>query len=290
MVRVWGTIGFVVPAWIVELILLRGLEGEALNRGRAVVLLVAGVAEVLLAFYCLTLPRTPPQPHAAARFAPGAVLGLLRQRPFLVLVIACFLVGIAHNFFFTENSPYLNWFFQHHEIKGALEQRVSSLGQISEIGVMACLGLLIAGIGFKSTLALGIFAYLLRCLIFALVPLLDLPFGAGMTLVALGQALHGFCFGCFLAAAFIWVDRMAPADLRGSMQTFFGTFVFALGTMAGGAIAGRVERQYTVVDSAGHAVRDWTAIWLVPAGLMAVTLAAFLGLFPGREKKEVKPA
>ena len=31
LIRLWGTIGFVLPAWLVELVFLRGLEGPVLN-------------------------------------------------------------------------------------------------------------------------------------------------------------------------------------------------------------------------------------------------------------------
>ena len=30
-------------------------------------------------------------------------------------------------------------------------------------------------------------------------------------LIIAGQMLHGICFGCFLAAAFIYVDKVGPA-------------------------------------------------------------------------------
>src|SRR5262249_51771739 len=48
-VRLWGTVGYVAPAFLIELVLLRGLTGEALNVGRGVAFLVAGSAELVLA-------------------------------------------------------------------------------------------------------------------------------------------------------------------------------------------------------------------------------------------------
>lgn len=280
-IRLWGTIGFIVPAWLIEPVFLRGLTGAELNSARGIALLFSGAAEIALALYCLTLPHTPPKPEARTRFAPGAVLGLLRRRDFQVLVAACFLVSIAHNFYFLWNSPFLKWFLGSQGIQGAYEQRISSLGQISEIGVMAGLGLAIPRFGFKKVLSVGILAYLSRCLVFAAIPVLGWPYAPAMTLVCLGQALHGFCFGCFLATGFIYVDRMAPADVRGSMQTFFGTFVFGVGSIVGARVGGIVGRAYTV-GSGEAAVRDWTAIWLAPALLMAATLLAFWAFFPRR--------
>ena len=37
--------------------------------------------------------------------------------------------------------------------------------------------------------------------------------------------MHGLCVACFWAAAFIYVDRVAGPEVRGSVQTFFGTLV-----------------------------------------------------------------
>lgn len=289
-IRLWGTIGFVVPAWFIELVLLRGLSGKALDAARGVALICSASAGLVMAGYCLTLPHTPPARMARARFAPAAVLQLLRRRDFAVLVLACFFIAMVHNFYFTWNSPFLRWFLTQGGIAGALEQRLASLGQIAEVAVMAGLGLMITRMGFKDVLALGAIAYLLRCLIFAGIPNFHGPYWQAMTLVGLGEALHGFCFGCFLAASFIYVDRICVPDVRGSMQTFYGTFVFGLGMVAGGLFSANVAAAFTQ-GTGPAAVRDWTAIWLAPAILATLTLAAFVVLFPaGAAKRAGEPA
>jgi MFS family permease len=160
-----------------------------------------------------------------------------------------------------------------------MEQRLSSIGQVSELLVMIGLGGMIARLGFKWTIALGALAYLLRCLIFAAVPALDAPFVVALPLVCLGLALHGFCFGCFWAVGFIYVDRMAPEHIRGTMQTFYGTFVFGSGMFFGGIISGLVGDQFSTAAGA-DTLRDWSAIWLICAGLAALSLAAFAAVFP----------
>lgn len=281
LVRLWGTIGFVAPAWLIELVFLSELTGDALNRGRGVAFLVAGVAEIGLALYCLTLPHTPPHRSATTTFAPGAVLLLLRRRDLLVLVLVGLLAASCHSFHLQWNSPYLRWFLTHSAIEGALEQRLSSIGQFCEVAVMAGLGLALARFGFKRVLAVGVLAYLARCLLFAAVPVVGGPFWGAMALVVTGQAMHGFCIACFWAAGFLYVDRVAGAALRGSMQTFFGTFVFGLGMVLGGVAGGLVGALF-----GGEAARAtgtaWATMWLVPAAVAAVGLAGLLRWFPGR--------
>jgi len=284
-VRLWGTIGFIVPAWAIEWWWLSGLEGASLDQARGVILLLSGGSGLLMAAYCLTLPSTPPKPARSARFAPWAIIKLLERRDFRALVIVSLLVAIVHKFYFVQNSLFLSWVLESGGVKGAWEQRVSSIGQVFEIFVMTGLGLAVTRYGFKNTMLVGAGAYLLRCLIFAGVYKAGLPFPATMAMVCAGQALHGLCFACFLAAAYMFVDRVAPRDVRSSMQTMYGTFVLGLGAFAGGVIAGGVGERYTT-GSGDAAVHDWGSIWLACAAMAVVALVMFAVLFPGKQAVE----
>ncbi len=310
LVRLWGTIGFIVPAWLIEFWWLKGVEGDELSTARGVALVLSGVVGLGMGVFSLTLPHTPPPKKDSGDYAPGRVVGLMRMRNFLVLVLVTFGVAIVHQFYFVWNSPYLRAILDVGGIAGAWEQRISSIGQISEIFVMAGLGVAVTVLGFKRTMIVGIVAYILRCVILGGASMMGDPFGLTMTLVCIGQALHGFCFGCFLAAGYMYVDRVAPVDLRGSMQTFYGTFVAAFGFFVGGLIGGWVGEWFTSVSgeetlresigvssTAGllkfttegiEQVRDWPAIWLTSALIGLICLIAFAVAFP-RDRKPSEP-
>jgi len=273
IVRLFGTIGFIVPAYVVEFYWLRGLAGDELNTARGVVFLISGVAGLIMALYCLSLPHTPPQ-RKTRDYAPWVILRLMKERQFLVFVLASFLIGIAHKFFFVWNSPFLRAVLDSGGWTGAYEQSISSIGQICEVAVMLVLGFSIARFGFKRVLIAGAAAYAVRCFLFASVFWLDPAFTAKLTLVAIGQALHGFCFGCFLATGFIFVDRVAPKDARGSMQTIYGTMVLGLGFFVGGLFSGWIGTHFTTVTDTST-VRDWTSIW---ASCGCLALVVTLGL------------
>ncbi len=279
LVRLWGTVGFVLPAWIVEYFFLSGNQGELLNNARGVTLLFAAAAGVAMGFYSLSLPHTPPK-QGASKLALTEVLRLLRERAFLVLVIVAFGVAIVHKFFFVLNSPYLKAMLFRGGFAG-WEGRISSIGQVAEVGVMAALAMFILRLGFKTTMALGIFAYIARCVLLALAAAIEGDFTTSMILIGIGQALHGFCFGCFLAAAFMYVDRCSPGDVRGSMQNFFGTFILGLGFLAGGIVAGWVGKQFEALNDTslgmiGGAV-SWTAQYQA-SGPPADSVRAALGI------------
>src|SRR5437016_11046665 len=109
LIRVGGTIGWILAAWPFTFILVdwakvhaanpqglvnwlgtvlgSGLTGEALLRGTRWTYIVAGIASLLLAAYSLTLPHTPPKKieKGADRFAWLEALKLLK-RPFVLVL------------------------------------------------------------------------------------------------------------------------------------------------------------------------------------------------------------
>ena len=311
-VRMWGTIGFIVPAWFIESVLLAGKAGAELNQARGVALVVSGLAGVLMAAYCwLLLPATPPAREEKRRFAPAALLPMFARRDFLVLVLVSFGIAMVHQYYFTLNSPYLKAVLRSGQVGAAWEGRIASVGQIAEIFVMLVLGLLILRLGFKWTMALGALAYALRYVVFAVAVAAPLPFAATMSLVVLGQALHGVCFGCFLAAAFMYIDRIAATDVRSTAQSFYGTIVLSLGFALGGTVAGTIGDWFThapgqepmraalgftgqagilpMQTDQGMLFRDWSGIWLSGALLAGVCLAVFVLFFPGTNSREAEP-
>lgn len=279
-IRIFGTLGYIVPAYIIEFWWLRGLQGDQLNHARGFAFALSGIVGIAMAVYCMSLPGTPPEPRHQRKYAPGVVISMLAQRDFLVLIIVSFFIAMAHQFVVAWYSPFVRDILDQAKF-GAYEQSISSLGQICELAVLAFLGLLIRRLGYKGTLLLGATAYLARCLLFAAVFYLDPPSTGKLLLAALGQSLHGFCFGCFFAVGYMYVDRIAPPDARGSMQTLYGTFVVALGFFAGGAVSGRVVELLTR-QVAGSPVRDWTQVWLSCAALCALCVVALALFFPRR--------
>jgi nucleoside transporter len=279
-VRAFGTLGFIVPAFVIESWWLADLDGEKLDQARGIAFALSGIFGIAMGLYCLSLPHTPPQRREDRKYAPGVVIAMLRQRHFLVLVIVSFFIAIAHQYFFSWNSPFLKDILKTRDW-GAAEQRISAIGQFCELGVMAVLGFGLKRFGFKWTMLVGVTAYMLRCLLFSLVFSLDPPFAGKLALASVGQALHGFCFGCFLAVGYMYMDRVAPRDARGSMQTLYGTFVIGLGFFVGGLVAGQAGEWFST-GTGDDRVYDWTTIWLCCTALCAACVIVFAAFFPNR--------
>jgi nucleoside transporter len=275
-IRLWGTIGFIFAQWPFEFIVLTPLIGDqtALAAARGYGFTLSGVSGLVMGVYCWTLMPTPPARSAAAQFAPKQAFRLLPNRAFLVAFLASLPIAIVHQYHFVWNAPFL-------KAAGLPEDwigRVSSVGQFFEIFVLIFLGYMVTRLGFKATLTIGIMAYLARNAIFAFV-------GSVPVLIA-AQALHGLCFGCFFAVAFMLVDELAPRDARNSVQTFFSIFALGVGASVGGWIAGPIG-DYFADPATG--VINYTAVWGSAAAIAGVTLLVFLVTFPRRPLPEKGP-
>ena len=148
-----------------------------------------------------------------------------------------------------------------------------TIGQIAEIAVLALMPLVAKRVPRKTLLVAGLCAYVLRFAVFAYFP------QAWAVIPAL--ALHGFCFGCFLAVGYLYVDRIAPPDVRGSMQNIYGVFFVSIGFFVGGLVGGVIGDGFTS-EIDGERLRSWTGIWLSGALLCAACVIALGALFPNR--------
>jgi len=283
MVRVWGTIGFIVPSWLISFYFLRGLTGDELSRRQGVAFIVSGIAGLVMAGYCFLLPHTPPTPRGSGNFAPGVVLRLLKRRDFAVLFAVSFFIAAVHNYFFVWNSPLVKQLLARNGWADRT-QAFTTIGQITEILVMALLAPMILKLGYKRTMIIGAIAYAVRCVAFAGAASTDLPFGTALAVAAFGQSLHGICFAFFMAAAFIYIDRQAPADVKGSLQTIYGVFVMGLGGVAGGVWGGRMGDRFSQslpgVGGTETKIYDWSPIWLWCAAVALLCAVAMAILFP----------
>jgi len=135
---------------------------------------------------------------------------------------------------------------------------VMTLGQICETIVLGLLPIVLRGLGFRLTIALGIAAWALRYLVFAL--------GEPTGLVIASQTLHGFGYGFFFVAIAIYTDAAAPRDIRASAQSLLVFITMGAGMLVSSLIAGPI---------ADALQGDWHRIFLVPAAICAACCVAF---------------
>ena len=80
----------------------------------------------------------------------------------------------------------------------------------------------------------------------------------------------------------MYVDKRATEDIRGAAQGFHAFVTLGAGMFAGSWLSGIVGQHYTAGGGATHA---WQSIWLIPAIMSAVMIAAFAVLFKDRPSR-----
>lgn len=262
-VRMGGTIGWILASWPLYFVL-KGATGEALVTAYSYIFVVSGVASLALAAYCLTLPHTPPKPavEKSHKFAWLESFRLLRLSYILVLFVVTFVDATIHNGYFLMAGGFLEKI----GIKPEYIMPVMSIGQVAEILTMAVLGVVLAKLGWRMTMVLGILGHAARFGIFAFFP--DLPW-----LIVVVQVLHGICYAFFFATVYIFIDAAFPKDVRASAQGLFNLLILGIGDLAAKWIFFPLHGHLTV-----DGVTNYKSLFLVPAG-MALGAAILLALF-----------
>jgi nucleoside transporter len=262
-VRMGGTVGWMLASWPLYF-LLQGAQGDTLRTAHSYIFIVAGVASLILAAFCLTLPHTPPKPAVVEshRFAWLESFRLLALPYLLVLFIVTFIDATIHNGYFVMAGNFLGAI----GIKPENIMPIMSIGQIAEIATMAVLGWALATLGWKWTMIVGVLGHGARFAVFAFMPF-------NHTAIIAVQVLHGICYAFFFATVYIFIDAAFPKDVRTSAQGLFNLLILGIGDLAAKWLFIPLQASLT----SGGTV-DYRSLFLVPTG-MAFAAALLLALF-----------
>ncbi|UXY09843.1 MFS transporter [Kosakonia sp. ML.JS2a] len=260
--RLFATGGWVVAGVVV------GMLGYSSTTG---IFYVAGISSIFLGVYSFTLPRTEPQAKTL-KFNWLDALGaksfiLFRHRSFAVLMGCALLTSISLGFYNTYASPFI----------GSLGiQNVAALlalGQLSEIIFILSVPFVIKRIGMKWALLVGMSMWGIRFIMFILA-------ANGHTWTAIvGVGLHGICNDFFLIISAMYIDRLAPAEMKVQAQSWLIIAISGFGAAFGSVISGAVYS-----SSVNTAVaQSWIPLWSVPIGIAVLTSVIWLTGF--KEKK-----
>ena len=249
--------------------------GLADNKGMFT--LACGVA-VAIALYSFTLPNTPPKgdagPVSASKLLGLDALKLFKDRSFAVFMFCSFLICIPLSFYFTWTGAFLS------DMNVANYASKMTLGQVSEVGFLLLLPVLLPFLGAKRIMILGMAAWAVRFALFAYFH--EQPTATWMVLG--GILLHGMCYDFIFVMGRMYVDKAAGDSLRASAQGLHAVFTLGAGMFVGSWLSGVVAQNYT--NAAG--VHNWKSIWLVPAIMSAALIPIFLALFRDKPAEDTR--
>jgi nucleoside transporter len=312
LVRLWGTIGWIaagiaVGHWLsrftpTDLETTAAMREAAWNAHRADAFKLSAILGAVLGVYCLSLPHTPPRHDSTHKSAIGKAIGYAMKRPLAIVFLLAIPMSCVHQFYFVHASTFLTRFqsgaageFSEdlNRILGVGGGGLMTIGQMSEILVLALVTVLARSMSRKSLLAIGLAAYAARMALFC--------YTDSVGTVLLGVALHGVCFGCFIFVAFMVVDEETPSDVRASAQNLFNLVIVGIGfivgswfagTVVGGWARGKVLPEGSPPDAAipDALQRDyWTHLFSVPMWIALACLLVLLAAYPGGKRPAGSP-
>ena len=270
IVRMGGTIGWILVAWPLYFILQGKTGADAVAASRNI-FLISGIISLALAAYSLLLPHTPPKPAAPGEggFAWLKAARYLARPYLLVLFVVTFIDAVIHNGYFVMADGFLRSDVV--GIKPEWIMPVMSIGQVAEIATMAILGAVLAKLGWKATMILGILGHAARFAVFALLP-------QNQAVIIAVQVLHGICYAFFFATLYIFIDAAFPKDVRSSAQSLFNLLVLGLGDLAAKWLF--IPLQESLKGESGI---DYRQLFLVPTFMaLAAAVALAVAFWPPR--------
>ena len=266
-IRVFGTVGWIIAGLTIGFL---GWESQKILENT---FFLTAAASFILGIFSFTLPNTPPTADkenlSFSKILGLDALSLLKNRKYLIFFISSILICIPLAFYYQHANQFLN------EVGMPKAAAVMSLGQISEALFILLLPVFLKRYGIKTTLVVGMIAWVLRYILFAYGDV-----GGGIWMLILGVILHGICYDFFFVSGQIYTDFKAGSQFKSSAQGLITLATYGLGMLVGFRIAGKITDLYTI-DS----THDWTQIWLIPSGFAFFVLIFFILTFKDEKIK-----
>jgi MFS family permease len=95
--------------------------------------------------------------------------------------------------------------------------------------------------------------------------------------VILSQALHGLAYTFFIWVGFVYVNDVAPQDIRGSAQGLYTVVLFGFGFFLGTQLTGIVMDKLKTPQGSFR----WRQLFLAPCVMTLICLIVLAALFRG---------
>ena len=283
-IRVFGTVGFIISMWIVDL---GGMQSTSLQFGWS------GLLSIVMAAYAITMPHCPVSTGSRKSLSDALGLkafALFRNYRMALFFIFSMFLGVCLQITNGFANPFITSFQNIDAFKDTFGVQhaniLISLSQMSETLCILLIPFFLKRFGIKRVMLLAMLAWVLRYLFFAVGD----P-GSGVVWFVLSMIVYGVAFDFFNISGSLFVDKETSLDIRNSAQGLFMMMTNGLGASIGTLSAQMVIDRY--VNSLGANAdpmsvwQGWNTCWYIFALVVAV---AFAIMFRYKHEPEaVKP-
>ena len=286
-IRVFGTVGFIISMWIVDL---GGMQSTPLQFGWS------GLLSIVMAAYAITMPHCPVSTGSRKSLSDALGLkafALFRNYRMALFFIFSMFLGVCLQITNGVANPFITSFQNIDAFKDTFGVQhaniLISLSQMSETLCILLIPFFLKRFGIKRVMLLAMLAWVLRYLFFAVGD----P-GSGVVWFVLSMIVYGVAFDFFNISGSLFVDKETSLDIRNSAQGLFMMMTNGLGASIGTLSAQMVIDRY--VNSLGANAdpmsvwQGWNTCWYIFAGYALVVAVAFAIMFRYKHEPEaVKP-
>jgi len=221
MIRLWGSLGFIIVVV---------LMGDLLQRYDAgIIPLVVLFTFVVIAVTSFIVPEKLNTPHAEH----SAIWHVIKQPKVMAFLVVCFLMLCSHGPYYTFYTIYL-------QEQGYSPQMIGVLwavGVLAEVIIFLLMHRLLPIFGVRKLLVLTLLLTTLRWLIIGF-------FVDDLSMLFFAQLIHAFSFGVFHAVGISLVHEHFTGSHQGRGQALYASVSFGAGVAVGSLISGLLWDQW----------------------------------------------
>ncbi|MBO7491535.1 MAG: MFS transporter [Bacteroidales bacterium] len=284
-IRVFGTIGFIVAMWCVDLL---GFQPTA-NQ-----FVLSGSIGLILGIYSFTLPKcnsnNDNKVTSVVDMFGLRAFTLFKQKKMAIFFIFSMFLGVSLQITNGFANPFLHSFGHIPEYANTFGVKhanmLISLSQISETLCILLIPFFLRKFGIKKVMLIAMFAWVFRFGFFGL----GNP-GPGVWLFILSCIVYGVAFDFFNISGSLFVDQQTDQSIRASAQGLFMLMTNGIGATIGtfGAQAVLNHFVFNPLRQNAHPtviMQGWTNSWYIFACYALIVAITFFFVFQENYSKE----
>lgn len=267
-IRVWGTIGFIVAAWCID------LTGWKSNSNQ---FLLSALASALSGIYAkFTLKPIICSNSTTQLYNISSLYHFIKKSEVKIFLLFSILLGSLLQITNIFGVPFLEDFKTTHPNAFAVKYSVIilSISQISEVIFILAIPSIYKRFGIKWITVISMVAWVFRFALFGI----SSPEGIGLFFLICSMIIYGMAFDFYNISGSLFIDKESNASNRNAAQGLFAFTTGGLGPIIGGYVSGFIVDFFTIGTE-----KNWTAIWFVFTGYSLIISVLFFIVF--RENK-----